>query len=235
MVAPLGSEMIDDDRVMGLASGAVLIEDQTVTTAGRIAGGVVITEDVINKFIHNNQFMLLLDKDHATFRSASEVAQAVNRDTSFEANGEPVARAESPGVITVRIPKQYANNQMQFIAQVLDVGIDNPHTQARVVLNAKAGTVVVTGEVEISPVAISHKNLTLTIGNEEQAAAQQPAEPVPGVGFVGLMDQQTRQSPQKLNQLISALNQLKVPTADVIDILKELHRAGKLHAELITE
>ena len=237
MVAPLGSEMIDDDRVMGLASGAVLIEDQTVGTAGRIAGGVVITEDVINKFIQNNQFMLLLDKDHATFRSASEVAQAVNRDTSFEANGEPVARAESPGVITVRIPKQYASNQMQFIAQVLDVGIDNPHTQARVVLNAKAGTVVVTGEVEISPVAISHKNLTLTIGNEEQAAAAaaQPAEPVPGVGFVGLMDQQTRQSPQKLNQLISALNQLKVPTADVIDILKELHRAGKLHAELITE
>ena len=78
-----------------------------------------------------------------------------------------------------------------------------------------------------------HKNLTLTVGTEDQTG--QPPEPVPGVGFVPLLDQQTRQSPQKLNQLISALNQLKVPTADVIDILKELHRAGKLHAELITE
>ena len=39
----------------------------------------------------------------------------------------------------------------------------------------------------------------------------------------------------RLKQLIDALNQLKVPTTDVIDILKDLHRAGKLHAELTTE
>ncbi|MBI3864989.1 MAG: flagellar basal body P-ring protein FlgI [Planctomycetia bacterium] len=233
MVSPLGSEIIDDDKVMGLASGGVLLEDQVVPTAGRIPGGVVVTEDVIHRFIQNNHFMLLLDKDHATFRSANEVAQAVNKDTAFEYNGEPVAKAISPGSVQVMIPEAYRGDEMKFIAQVLDVGIDNPHTQARVVLNAKAGTVVVTGEVEISPVAISHKNLTLNIGADDQAA--QPAEPVPGVGFAPLMDQQTRQSPQKLNQLISALNQLKVPTADVIDILKELHRAGKLHAELITE
>lgn len=232
MVTPLGSEIIDDDRVMGLASGALLIEDQAVTTAGRIAGGMVVTEDVIHKFIQNNHFTLLLDKDHATFRSASEVARAVNSDFSFE-SGTGLARAISPGSVQVTIPDAYRGDEVKFIALVLEVGIDNPHTQARVVVNAKAGTVVVTGEVEISPVAISHKNLTLTVGTEDQAA--QPAEPAPGVGFAPLMDQQTRQSPQKLNQLISALNQLKVPTTDVIDILKELHRAGKLHAELITE
>src|SRR5262249_6267510 len=119
--------------------------------------------------------------------------------------------------------------------QILEVWIENPHTQARVVVNAKAGTVIVTGEVEISPVAISHKNLTVTIGApEEQQPAGQPAEPTPGVGFVGLMDQQTRQ-PQKLNHLVDPPNHLKVPRPDVIDILKDLHRAGKLHAELITE
>ncbi|HLJ11716.1 MAG TPA: flagellar basal body P-ring protein FlgI, partial [Planctomycetaceae bacterium] len=238
MISPLGSQLVSDERVMGIASGAVLIEDAQVTTSGKIAGGVVITEDVINNFVQNNQFTLLLDRDHASFRSASEVARVVNADSSFEANGQPLARAISPGVVQVTIPDQYRGDPMQFISQVLDVGIDNPHTQARVVVNAKAGTVIVTGEVEISPVAISHKNLTLTIGNPEgQAAgpAAEPAEPVPGVGFVGLTDQQARQSPQRLKQLVDALNQLKVPTGDVIDILKELHRAGKLHAELITE
>jgi len=237
MIAPLGTQVVSDERVMGIASGAVLIEDSQVTTSGKIAGGVVITEDVINNFIQNNQFTLLLDRDHASFRSASEVARVVNADISFEANGRQLAKAVSPGVVQVTIPEQYRNDAMQFIAQVLDVGIDNPHTQARVVVNAKAGTVIVTGEVEISPVAISHKNLSLTIGTpEEQAAAgQPPPEAVPGVGFVPIMDQQTRQSPQRLKQLIDALNQLKVPTNDVIDILKDLHRAGKLHAELITE
>ena len=235
MIAPLGTQLVTDDRVMGIASGAVLIEDAQIPTSGKIAGGVVITEDVINNFIQNNQFTLLLDRDHASFRSASEVARVVNADISFEANGRQLAKAISPGVVQVTIPDQYRNDAMQFIAQVLDVGIDNPHSQARVVVNAKAGTVIVTGEVEISPVAISHKNLSLSIGSPEDQAAAQAAEPVPGVGFVPLMDQQSRQSPQRLKQLIDALNQLKVPTTDVIDILKDLHRAGKLHAELITE
>jgi len=237
MVTPLGTQVVSDERAMGMASGAVLVEDAAVPTSGKITGEVVVTEDVINEFVQNNKFTLLLDHDHASFRSASEVARVVNADISFEAGGKQLAKAISPGVVQVSIPDQYHADPMQFIAQVLDVGIDNPHTQARVVVNAKAGTVIVTGEVEISPVAISHKNLTLTVGTpEEQAAAGlPPPEPVPGVGFVPLMDQQTRQSPQRLKQLIDALNQLKVPTIDVIDILKDLHRAGKLHAELITE
>jgi flagellar P-ring protein precursor FlgI len=235
MVTPLGTQVVNDDRAMGLASGAVLVEDATVPTSGKITGGVVVTEDVINEFVKNNQFTLLLDHDHASFRSASEVASVVNADTSVEANGGQLAWAKSPGVVEVTIPEQYRKDPLRFIAQVLDVQIDNPHTQARVVVNAKAGTVIVTGEVEISPVAISHKNLSLSIGTPEDQAAAQPAEPVPGVGFVSLMDQQSRQAPQRLKQLIDALNQLKVPTTDVIDILKDLHRAGKLHAELITE
>ena len=235
MVTPLGTQVIVDDRAMGLASGAVLVEDATVPTSGKITGGVVVTEDVINEFVQNNQFTLLLDHDHASFRSASEVASVINADTSVESNGGQLAWAKSPGVVEVTIPDQYRKDPLRFIAQVLDVQIDNPHTQARVVVNAKAGTVIVTGEVEISPVAISHKNLSLSIGSPEDQAAAQPAEAVPGVGFVPLMDQQSRQAPQRLKQLIDALNQLKVPTTDVIDILKDLHRAGKLHAELITE
>ena len=235
MVTPLGTQEVKDDRAMGLASGAVLVEDATVPTSGKITGGVVVTEDVINEFVQNNQFTLLLDHDHASFRSASEVASVVNADISVESNGQQLAWAKSPGVVEVTIPDQYRKDPLRFIAQVLDVQIDNPHTQARVVVNAKAGTVIVTGEVEISPVAISHKNLSLTIGTPEDQAGGQPAEPVPGVGFVPLTDQQSRQSPQRLKQLIDALNLLKVPTADVIDILKDLHRAGKLHAVLITE
>lgn len=236
MVSPLGTQKVTDEIVMGMASGAVLVEDAAVPTSGKIAGGVIVTEDVINSFVQNNQFTLLLDHDHASFRSASEVASVVNADISVESNGQQLAWAKSPGVVEVTIPDQYRKDPLRFIAQVLDVQIDNPHTQARVVVNAKAGTVIVTGEVEISPVAISHKNLSLTIGTpEDQAAAGQPAEAVPGVGFVPLTDQQSRQSPQRLKQLIEALNLLKVPTADVIDILKDLHRAGKLHAVLITE
>ena len=159
MVTPLGTQVVNDERAMGMASGAVLVEDPQVPTSGKIAGGVVVTEDVINEFVQNNKFTLLLDHDHASFRSASEVASVINADTSVESNGENLAWAKDPGVVEVTIPDQYRKDPMRFIAQVLDVQIDNPHTQARVVVNAKAGTVIVTGEVEISPVAISHKKL----------------------------------------------------------------------------
>jgi flagellar P-ring protein FlgI len=232
MMSPIGGQRVDDDRVMGIASGAVLIEDAAIMTSGKVPQGVIVTEDVVNTFIENNRFRLLLDTDHSSFQSASEVARVVNADISFEANGRLLARAIGPGVVEVTLPEQYAHDPMQFIAQVLDVGIDNPHTQARVVVNSKSGTVIVTGEVEISPVVISHKNLSVTVGPVEEQA---PAEAVPGVGFVSLMDQQARQSPQRLKALVDALNQLKVPTSDVIEIIKDLHRSGKLHAVLITE
>lgn len=235
MISPLGNQLVEDDRVMGIAAGPVLVEDPSIPTSAKISNGVSITEDVINTFVQNNQFTLLLDRDHASFRSASEVARVVNADISFEAGGRQLAKALGPGVVQVAVPEQYRNDPMQFIAQVLDVGIDNPHTQARVVVNVKAGTVIVTGEVEISPVVISHKNLSVSIGGVDPAAEALPADPIPGVGFVPLVDQQSRQSPQHLKQLVDALNQLKVPTPDVIDILKDLHRTGKLHAELITE
>jgi flagellar P-ring protein precursor FlgI len=48
--------------------------------------------------------------------------------------------------------------------------------------------------------------------------------------FVPLLDRDASQSPQRLDDLVKALNQLRVPTSDIIQILRELHRSGKLHA-----
>lgn len=248
MVAALSSQLIADDHLMGLASGSVMIDDERVPTSGRVTSGVVIMRDVVRLFVENNEFRLLLDGDHSSFHSASEIARVVNADISFEANGRQLAKAIGPGVVQVMVPEQYRNDPVQFVAQVLDVGIDNPHSQARVVVNSKSGTVIVTGEVEISPVVISHKNLSVSIGGDDTGDPNgttrmtqsivpggEGAEPVPGVGFVPILDQQARQSPQRLRQLVDALNQLKVPTADAIEIIKDLHRTGKLHAVLITE
>lgn len=234
LLSPLGSQLIDDERVMGLASGGLALEDAQTPTTARISGGVVVMQDVVNLFVSDNKFRLLLDHAHSSFQAASEIARAINQETSFEASGKLVARASGPGVVEVDVPDQYRRNAVQFVAQVLDVGVENPHTQARVVVNTKTGVIVVTGEVEISPVVISHKNLSVSIGVDPNTPPP-PAEPEPGVGFVPVVDQSGRQSPQKLQDLVQALNQLKVPTSDVIDIIRELHRTGKLHAVLITE
>jgi flagellar P-ring protein precursor FlgI len=222
---------------MGIASGPVFIEDAQILTSGKIPLGVVIEEDFkdfVSLFIENNAFTLLLDAAHSSFHAASEVARVVNADISFESNQRQLARAIAPGVIRVSVPEQYRNDPVQFVAQVLDVGIDNPHTQARVVLNAKSGTIIVTGEVELSPVVIAHQNLSVTVGDASQAPADGADAGNTGSRFVPLMDQ-SLQAPQHLKELVEALNRLKVPTADIIEIIKDLHRSGKLHAVLITE
>jgi flagellar P-ring protein precursor FlgI len=91
-------------------------------------------------------------------------------------------------------------------------------------VNVKSETIVVTGEVEISPVVISHKNLTVQVGDQDLL------ENEPQSRFVPILDRDASQSPQRLDDLVKALNQLRVPTSDIIQILRELHRSGKLHA-----
>jgi flagellar P-ring protein FlgI len=227
LVAPVETPDIGDDRAIGLASGPIAIENAEVPTTGKIAGGIVLEEDFFSHFVDRRdgqpKVTLLLDAAHASFHSAGEVARVVNAEFSFEATGE-LARAVGPGAIEVSIPSQYEPDPVKFLGHLMEIGVDNPNTQARVVVNPKSGTVVVTGEVEISPVVIAHKKLTVRVGDPL-------AEPEPDRFRV--LGPKTDPARPQLDQLVEALNSLQVPTEDVIDILRELNRSGKLHAEFI--
>lgn len=224
---PLTSVNVRDETVWGLASGAVIIEDIARATTGRIVQGVNMQRDATPLFLQQQQggsITLQIDPNHASFWTSSEVARVVNGEFSFEVGGKQVARPLTPNSVEVVIPPQYRETPVDFIAQVLDVGIDLPNTQAKVIVNSRTGTVIVTGEVQISPVVISHKSFSIEVGPDELLG--------PGP-FVAMVDGQSRQSPQQLKQLVDALNQLRVPAADIIAIIRELHATGKLHAELV--
>ncbi|MFI4852519.1 MAG: flagellar basal body P-ring protein FlgI [Gimesia chilikensis] len=225
LVAPVATPEIGNEVFAGLCSGAVILEDELSQATGKIINGLVMERDFELSFIdrRTRSITLLVDKRHAGFHTASEVARVINAEFSFEAGNRQLAIAQGPGRVFIRIPRQYIESPVEFIAAVMEVGIDRPHQQARVVVNPKSQTVVVTGEVEISPVVISHKNLTVGIGNPAEGG-------LPG-GFVPVNGQSGQQNTQRLQELVEALNQLRVPTEDVISIIRELHRSGKLHAE----
>lgn len=225
---PLTSTTIGDDTAVALAGGAVTVEDIQRPTTGRLMLGVDLLADVTTLFmnqIHGDSITLLIDPNRASFWTSSEVARVVNAEFKFEAGNRMLARSTGPGSVEVTILPQYRDSPVDFVAQVLEIAIDVPHTAARVVLNPRSGTIVVTGEVEVSPVVISHKSFTVEVGAIEPVDAGGP--------FVAFKDGQMRQSPQQLDDLIKALRQLRVPTADIIAIIRELHASGKLHAELI--
>ncbi len=229
LVTPLTStDPRMQELAMALVSGPLFIEEAGQETTAKIPSGVVLEHNFPGLFddtTNGHRVTLLLDAAHSSFHSANEIARAINTEFGFEVRYSQLAKASGPGVVQVQIPEQYHDDPVQFVALLLAISIENPHTQARVVVNAKTGVIIVTGEVEISPVVIAHKNLTVQVGG----ANPLPVGPTSG-RFVPLVDDTTDASPQRLDDLIQALNQLRVPTEDVIAIIRELHRTGKLHA-----
>ncbi len=226
---PLTTPGSKQDLVMALAGGAIQVEDVQRPTTGLVVKGVDLLQNVQAIFLsqlEGGSMTLLIDPAHASFWTASEVARVVNSDFTSEVSGKLLARPVGPNAVELIVPPQYRDTPVEFAAQVLDIGIDLPNTQARVVVNTKTGTVVVTGEVEISPVIIAHKNFTVEIGRDLPGASSGPFRSM-------LEGGPSRQSPQQLEQLVKAMNELRVPAADIIEIIRDLHNSGKLHAELI--
>ena len=93
----------------------------------------------------------------------------------------------------------------------------------RVVINERAGTIVISGDVEIGAVAVTHKNMVIETGGRSRPKhVRRPS---------------TRSIPRspKLKALVEALNAVHASTEDIIEIIKGLDRNGKLHAPLIIE
>ena len=106
---------------------------------------------------------------------------------------------------------------------MLAAPILSPRPGARVVIYERAGSIVISGDAEIGPVAVTHKSgILIETGGAVGAET-----------FVAIDPQETNTA--KLKSLVTALNAIRVPPADIIDIIKALHRNGSLHAELIIE
>ncbi|MBI1315169.1 flagellar basal body P-ring protein FlgI [bacterium] len=217
VVAPLESSSIAEDLVLAVASGSIEIEDTSHPTSARVSNGALMSHTIdMNIEYKPRHLRLLIKRQLADFAMAREIANSINTFSELQNNGQTVATPISSVAIDVMIPEQY-DNPVEFAALLMDVVVVDVGNRARVVVNTKQSTIVVTGNVEISPVAIAHRNLNVEI-----------ADP-----FVDVGNQGGRQAPQQLADLVTALNQLKVPTADIIAILRNLHESGSLHAEFI--
>ena len=91
--------------------------------------------------------------------------------------GGEYAEAMDPSMIKVRMPDDFLGGSMGFITQVesLDVSID---TLAKVIINERTGTVVMGERIRISPVAISHGNLTIEVSTNYKVSQPSPFAPV---------------------------------------------------------
>ncbi|WP_428938120.1 flagellar basal body P-ring protein FlgI [Fontivita pretiosa] len=217
--------------IFALAEGPIVLEDPSTPTVGVVKGGCVMEADLPAKYIENDRFTLILDDPAASWTTASTIAKIIN-DAGDADEGEVLAVAVDPKNVVVTIPKSERQRPDSFISRVQRLPVPMLPTEARVTINDRTGTIIMTGDVEISPVVISHKGLTITTINPPPLPT--PRSPVISSKDVVAIDT-TNTGGAKLQDLVNALDQLKVPAADRIAIVKELHKTGKLHAKLIVE
>lgn len=217
--------------LFALSQGPITIEDPSTPTVGVVKGGCVMEISIEPKFVDNGKFKLILEEPAASWTTANVIARTINGAESE--NGETIAYTVDPKEVDVNIPPPERDRPDGFISRVQQLAVPMIPAEARVQINERTGTLIVTGDVEISPVVISHKGLT--ISTVMPPPVPTPRTPVVKNRDVVALDTVTTGGNAKLQDLVNALEELKVPVDDRITIVKELYKSGKLHAKLIVE
>jgi flagellar P-ring protein precursor FlgI len=221
-LTPLVGPDPNDPQVYAFARGPITVDNDEMLTTGTVYDGCQLESDFFNAFTKEDKVTLVLERNHAGFEMAQEVAELVNSQLSFGAGGLPLARAINQQNIEVTVPSQYREDPVLFVSLVMRLQLMEPTPEARVVVNERAGSIVIGGEVEIGPVVVSHKDMVIEAGTMGG-----------GNGFVPVDPAET--ATPKLKALVEALNAVQVPTEDVIAIIKGLDRNGQLYGKLVVE
>ncbi|MBO9688447.1 MAG: flagellar basal body P-ring protein FlgI [Mitsuaria chitosanitabida] len=201
-------------------------------SAGRIPGGALVERSVPTP-LQQNEY-LQLDLNASDFGMARAVAKAINR-----AKGEGTAAAVDGRVVRVRAPLT-PDARVSFLADMENLPIDMDIPAARIIINARTGSVVMNQAVTLQPCAVAHGNLAVTISSTPQVS--QPNALSGGQTTVTeKTDISIKQEPgsliqlpagARLNDVVKALNTLGATPQDLLAILQAMKSAGALNAEL---
>lgn len=231
-MTPLMAPRPGSELIFAFAEGQVTIQDQDTPTVGVISNGATLTRDIMTRHVQNGQITLVIDSRHASWPVARNLAQNINDELNPE--GTALARAVDPKNVTVQVPMWERADPSLFLSKLMVMSFPTPlmPMESRVVINKSTGTIVMSGDVEISPVVISKRGLTITrITPTPQPDELNPVEVENR--FIGV--DPADEGGAKLADLIEAFNQLKVEAKDRIEIIEAIAASGHLHAELIYE
>lgn len=169
---------------------------------------------------------------------AAAVEKAEQAAEGAQADGDWRARADSGGVVLVRVPQGYIGRIPELMAKLeaLEVVADIP---SRVVVNERTGTVVLGDGVRIMPVAIAHGGLTVEIVetprvSQPNSFSQGSTQVVPNsrIGAFESRAYLTEVRGASLAEVVRALNALGVSPRDLVAILQTLKSSGALRGDL---
>ena len=204
-----------------------------VTTSARIPGGATVERVVPNSFDKSDN--VLLNLRESDFTTANSIMQAIN--TKF---GADVANALDGVSIVVRAPMDISQ-RVSFMSMIENIDVQPGEPPARVVVNARTGTVVISRNVKVTAAAVTHGTITVSVAMTNEVSQ-------PGAFSNGTTkDVQNAEikvgEPNKpmflfqpgvdLRQIVDAVNQVGATPSALIAILEALKSSGSLRAELL--
>jgi len=201
-------------------------------TVGRISdGGIVEREAAVDLTRFHIVSLLLLNSD---FTAARDVADVINKEF-----GKPIATAIDSNRIDVNVADSGESSVPILISRVQNLSID-AHPPARVIVNERTGTIVMGGDVRLSPVSVIHGSLTIDV-----QTATVVSQPPPFSGGETKTVTETRlsvndapaqsiqlQEGANVDELIKGLHAIGATSHDIIAILQAIKAAGGLQADL---
>lgn len=230
-----------DGKVYAVAQGSVSLGGYSAgaggasktsghPTVGRVPAGALIEAEIPMALVTHNTLTFSLN--NPDFTTATRMTAAIN-----DRLGD-VARARDAAAIDITVPNEYRDRVVELIAAVGDVMLV-PDSIAKVVINERTGTVVVGGNVTVSPVALAQGMLTVSINPEFLVSQPQPLadgrtvdHQTANVEVTQPEVSLTKVQGSTVDEFVRTLNALKVSPRDVIAILQALKQSGALQAEL---
>jgi flagellar P-ring protein FlgI len=202
------------------------------TNVGLIPGGGIVERDTAVDISDFKTVSLLLR--NPDFNTATEIANAVN--TSFH---KPVASALDSSRVDINVVDASELSVPLLIARVQSLVI-SVHTPAKILINERTGTIVMGGDVKLSPVSVIHGSLSI-----EVVTSYTPVQPM-GVGFgppvlvpqtsVNVSDGPAQsmklEEGANVDELVNGLHSIGLSAHDVVSILQAIKAEGGLQAEL---
>ncbi|CAN7678031.1 Flagellar P-ring protein FlgI [Cupriavidus necator H850] len=232
-----------DGQVYAIAQGNMLVGGAGASAngskvqinqlaVGRIANGAIV-ERAVAPFQPDGGVLNLELKD-TDFGTAERVVEAINRSM-----GGGVAAALDGRVVQVRAPASAAA-RVGFLARIENIDVTPAKAAAKVILNARTGSIVMNQAVTVEDCAVAHGNLSVVINT--QPVISQPAPFSEGRTVVAPVSQidmkqqggslQIVKAGASLAAVVKGLNALGATPADLQTILEAMRAAGALRAEL---
>ncbi len=206
-----------------------------IPTVGRIPDGATVERIVANPF--ETAPSLMLNLNSPDFSNATRLVRAIN--TAF---GNGTASALDATTVKVSAPKEL-DRRVSFVAALEELSVIPSQPPARVIVNSRTGTIVISEGVRVTPAAVSHGSLTVRI--KENLNVSQPNGSFAIGGTTSVTPDSNiavNQSPARtflfapdvqLASIVDAVNAVGASPADLVAILEALKQAGALHADLV--